>query len=222
VISGFTERWVLDAGFRGAADRYTAYGDLESFLEPEPMPLPAVPRALYVGALEPTKGVDVLLEAWRLVVEMVPGAELTVVGAGSQRDALARQTQLAGLEGVVHFEGPVSREEVQAAMDRSTTLVLPSRSEGLGRVILEASARGRPSIGTKTGGIVEVIDDGDTGTLVDIDDPQALGKAIVDLLSDPDRAARMGMAARVAVERRDPSERFEEGIRRLAELVQPR
>jgi glycosyltransferase involved in cell wall biosynthesis len=215
-VGSFTAALARDAGYGGDIDVYTAFGDMERFTGTPPLSEVDRPAALFVGALEPNKSVDVLLEAWRDVVEHVPGARLTLVGSGSQRDALQRRVELASLEGSVRFTGTVSRQEVRDLLDASRLLVLPSRSEGMGRVILEAFARGRPVVATRVGGIPELVEDGITGRLVPPEDPQALAKALVEMLQDVNPAAAMGRAARAAIEARDPSIGFEAGIERLA------
>ena len=171
-VGGFTAALARDAGYRGDIDVYAAFGDMERFTGPEPAPAVDRPHALFVGALEPYKSVDVLLEAWRDVVERVPGARLTVVGSGTQREALLRRARLATLEGSVKFTGTVPREEVRDLLDASRLLVLPSRSEGMGRVILEAFARGRPVVATRVGGVPELVEDGVTGRLVPLRIPR--------------------------------------------------
>jgi glycosyltransferase involved in cell wall biosynthesis len=215
-VGGFTAALAREAGFDGDLDVYTAYGDLDLFLTDPPADAPRRPDALFVGALEAPKSVDVLIEAWRDVRDRVPGARLTIVGAGSHESALRRQAALASLDGSVRFAGSVPRERVRGLLDASRVLVLPSRSEGLGRVILEAFARGRPVVASNVGGIPELVDDGVTGRLVPAEDPEALAKALAELLADPSLSTAMGAAARTRVETRDPSSGFEAGIERLA------
>ena len=89
---------------------------------------------------------------------------------------------------------------VAAALDAATTLVLPSRSEGMGRVLVEAFCRGRPAIASRVGGIVDLVRDGENGLLVPPQDPQALADALVRVLSDGALAARLAEGARAGVE----------------------
>jgi glycosyltransferase involved in cell wall biosynthesis len=118
-----------------------------------------------------------------------------LVGEGSQRAAL---TALARRRAVsVHLPGfSPSVGPVLAAAD---VVVLASRAEGLGVAALEAMAAGRPVIGTRVGGLAEVIDDGRTGVLVPPEDPQALADALATLCADAARRARFGAAAREQV-----------------------
>jgi glycosyltransferase involved in cell wall biosynthesis len=215
-VGGFTSELAREAGFDGDLDVYTAFGDLDLFLHDPPADVPDRPDALFVGALEAPKSVDVLIEAWREVRDRVPGARLTIVGSGSQEAALRRQAALASLDGCVRFEGAVPRERVRGFLDASRLLVLPSRSEGLGRVVLEAFARGRPVVASDVGGIPELVDDGVTGRLVPAEDPEALAKALGELLGDASLSSAMGTVARTRVEAREPSSGFDAGIERLA------
>ena len=98
--------------------------------------------------------------------------------------------------------------DVPAFLGRTGVFVLPSRSEGLGLVAVEAMAAGRPVVASCTGGLPEVVVDGETGLLVEPEDPVALARAIRMLLADPDRAARMGAAGRQRVRERFSAERM--------------
>src|SRR5205085_2806261 len=84
-VGDFTEALVDGAGYRGARDRYVAFSDYRGLLDADPVPLPDEPKALFVGALERYKGVDVLLEAWVVVQRRLPEARLTIAGTGSRR-----------------------------------------------------------------------------------------------------------------------------------------
>jgi glycosyltransferase involved in cell wall biosynthesis len=220
VIGAFTERLVRSAGYIGPVDTYTAFGGLDAFLKSPPAPLPDAPAALFVGALEPSKSVDVLLEAWRIVVSTVPGARLTIIGEGSHGSALRRQAELAGFTSSVRFLGTCSRSQVITELDRARVLALPSRSEGMGRVILEAFARARPVVATAVGGIPELVDDGVTGVLVPTEDSEALAKALIEMLDQaPARLQVMGKRALAAVVALDGDIAFEAGVARLARWV---
>jgi glycosyltransferase involved in cell wall biosynthesis len=187
VVSGYTERLVREIGLDPAGS-FPAFMDLDPFLAEPPAPFPARPQALFVGVLEPYKGIDVLAEAWRLAR---PGATLRIVGSGS------RASVVEGLG--VQWDRRLAPAEVARALDESTVLVLPSRSEGMGRVIVEAQCRGRPVIGSRVGGIPDLVRDGENGLLVEPEDPQALADALVRVLSDPELTARLGAEARAGV-----------------------
>ena len=94
----------------------------------------------------------------------------------------------------------VSTAEVARALDESSVLVLPSRSEGLGRVVVEAFCRGRAVVGSRVGGIPDLVTEGETGLLVPPGDARALAETLVRALTDGALAERLGAAARVAIE----------------------
>jgi glycosyltransferase involved in cell wall biosynthesis len=111
----------------------------------------------------------------------------------------------------------LTQAEVARAMDEATCLVLPSRSEGLGRVLVEAFMRERPAVAMGVGGIRDVVEDGVNGLLVSSDDE--LADALVRLLTDRPLAERLGAGARRSVERwlASPADY----AARMAELVRP-
>jgi colanic acid/amylovoran biosynthesis glycosyltransferase len=166
---------------------FPSYVDAQAFLERPPVPLPERPRAVFVGVLERYKAFDTLVEAWGLVAPQVPDAVLHVVGEGSLRELVPSNAD---------WSQRLSSEDVAAAMDDSWVFCLPSRSEGLPRVALEAACRGRAIVGGNRAGIPDVVEDGVNGLLVDPDDAQGLADALVRLLSDREYAVRLGAAAR--------------------------
>jgi glycosyltransferase involved in cell wall biosynthesis len=190
-ISTYTTGLVRAAGVEPAAT-FPAFMDLEPFLGPVE-PLPAEPSALFVGVLERYKDIDGLAEAWRLAVPRLPGVTLRIVGTGSRMHVL---------DGLVQSEWTpsVPNDEIAHLLDAATVLVLPSRSEGLGRIVVEALCRGRPVVATRVGGITDLVSDGENGLLVPPRDPSALADALVRVLSDPDLAARLAAGARPSVE----------------------
>ena len=175
----------------------------------------AVRRALFVGVLERYKAFDVLADAWRRVAREVPDAVLHVVGQGTL--APLAQRLVEELPRRVEWTPSLTAEEVAAALDASTLLVLPSRSEGMGRVVVEAAARGRAVVASRVGGIPDVVVDGETGLLVPPADAGALADALARVLSDAALAERLGASARIRVEPWLATP--EEYARRVHELV---
>ena len=215
VISGFTEELAREAGVRVPIDRYMTFTDGTSLLQVATLTPPREARVAYIGALEHVKGIDVLMEAWRAVRRRVPDATLVIAGDGDLRERVARDATGLGVE----LLGAVPHAQVSSVLDAARFLVVPSRSEGLGRVVWEAFARARPVIGSAVGGIPELVVEGVTGVLVPPGDTDALADAIVTALEDEAATAAMGDRARQAAERRDPGREFEEGIARLAAWV---
>jgi glycosyltransferase involved in cell wall biosynthesis len=218
-MSDFTEGLARESGFGGEVLRFSTFTDLELFITPPVVAPPNEPVALYVGALEPTKGVDVLIDAWPAVVRAVPTARLVVVGSGSRESGLRRRATDLDVAASVEFLGRRTPDEVARLLDESTLLVLPSRSEGMGNVVREAAARARPAVGSRTGGIPEQVDDGETGLLVAVEDQKALSTALADLLGDLERAATMGAAARERLLATDPIERYDAEVAALGRWV---
>jgi glycosyltransferase involved in cell wall biosynthesis len=156
--------------------------------------LPARPRAVFVGVLERYKAFDTLAEAWRCVAPQVPDAVLHIVGEGTLDDRV--EQLVADLPQQTEWSRRLAAEEVAAAMDASWLFCLPSRSEGLPRVALEAACRGRAIVGGNRAGIPDVVQHDVNGLLVDPDDPDELARALVRILSDRALAERYGAAAR--------------------------
>jgi glycosyltransferase involved in cell wall biosynthesis len=191
VVSAHTLRLVREAG-REPDAVFPAYIDLPAFLERPPLPLAEKPVALFVGVLEAYKNVDGLERAWPRVGELVPDARLHLVGDGTMDDVAERLVRDHG----ARWNRSLDAAGVAEAMDASRLLVLPSRAEGMGRVLVEAACRGRPLVGANRGGIPDIVEDGVNGLLVDPDDTEALAAALVRLLSDRAEAQRLGDAAR--------------------------
>lgn len=154
---------------------------------------------LFAGRLQPQKGVRVFLEALaRLKLDEMQ--EIVIIGDGPERAALESLAQRL-LPGRVQFTGYLEYGAIRDWYRRCVFAVVPSVwHEVLGLAILEPYAIGRPVIGSRMGGIPEVIEDGVTGLLVDPGDPAALADAIDRMLTRPADVARMGMAARVRAE----------------------
>jgi alpha-maltose-1-phosphate synthase len=179
---------------------------------------PDRPSVVFVGRITRQKGLTYLLRA----AEHLPtDAQLVLcAGAPDTPDILAEiQEAVSALQerrtGVVWLDRLLTHDELSAVLSAATTFVCPSVYEPLGIVNLEAMACGAPVVGTATGGIPEVVDDGVTGRLVPIEqtddgtgrplNPQRfvddLAATLREVLSDPDAARRMGAAGRSRVER---------------------
>lgn len=196
-ISSYTSELVRSYGVEPTAT-FPAYMDLDPFLAGEPRSLPDRPVALFVGVLERYKAVDVLADAWRRAAPLVPDAELRLVGRGTMTETVERL--VAESPQSTSWVPRLPTKEIASALDAATVLVLPSRSEGLGRVVIEAFCRGRGVIGSRVGGIPDLVEDDASGVLVPPGDADALAEALVRVLSSPALAARLGHAARAAAE----------------------
>ena len=195
-ITPFTSRLVRELGVEPAAS-FPTFVDLDRFVERDPVDPPDRPLALFVGVLEPYKNVDGLAEAWRLVAARLPDARLHLVGEGSLEGVVRMLLREHGDS--VSWTPRLDTAGVAAALDAATLLVLPSRSEGMGRVVIEAFCRARPVVGARVGGIPDLVEDGVDGLLVEPGSAQELADALVRLLGDLPLARRLGGAARERV-----------------------
>ncbi|WP_431282357.1 glycosyltransferase [Humitalea sp. 24SJ18S-53] len=155
-----------------------------------PAALPGQRRLLALGRLHRNKGFDVLIRA----LASVPAAHLSLAGEGPERDALTRLAAECGVADRVTFLG--WRQDTGALLAGADLLVVPSRHEPLGNVVLEGFSAGRPVIAAAAAGPRELIEDGRNGILVPLEDPGALAVAIAALLAESDRASALAAAGR--------------------------
>lgn len=183
---------------RGGIDP-TAYENAEAVDRPS-LGLPMDARiVLWVGRLDPVKGLDVLIDAFGGVARR-SSAHLLLVGDGAMRGELERQIARAGLTGRVQLLG--MRRDVPALLKAADAFVFPSRTEGWPNALLEAMASARPIVTTDVPGCRDLIEHERTGLLVPYCDTRALADAIERLLQDREAAAGWGAAAREEVTRR--------------------
>ena len=192
-LSGYTAKLVEEVRGSPPDAVFPTYTDLAVFTAHPVRPLPERPAALFVGVLERYKNIDGLCAAWREVARRIPAARLVVVGKGPMLEDVQRLA--AELPGRVEHVAELAPEGVARALDEASVLVLPSRHEGLGRVVIEAFARGRGVVASGAGGILDLVDDGVEGLLVDPEDTAGLADALVRALSERELASRLGAAA---------------------------
>jgi phosphatidylinositol alpha-1,6-mannosyltransferase len=164
------------------------------------------PWLLTVARLDYHKGIDTVIRALPAIRAAVPTIRYAVAGIGSRRSALEALARELGVEDAVRLLGFVGDEELPALYNAADVFVLASRRydllvEGFGIAIVEASASALPVIATRSGGIPEAVRDGETGVLVDPDNPAAVAAAAIRLLRDEALRRRMGAAGRSAVDR---------------------
>jgi glycosyltransferase involved in cell wall biosynthesis len=159
---------------------------------------PSAPLALCVGRFVPEKGHRHLLKAAARVERAKPGVHWILVGCGELEGELRAQARRLGLEAQVHFAG--WRDDVADVLALCDIVVLPSESEGFGRVLVEAMAMAKAVVAAAVGGVPEIVLDGETGILVPSAAPAPLADAVRSLLDDPARAARLGAAGRARAE----------------------
>jgi glycosyltransferase involved in cell wall biosynthesis len=150
-----------------------------------------------VARLVPIKAHEVFLAAAARISQELPSARFLIVGDGERRAELEALTISLGLAERVRFLG--WRRDMRSIYADLDVVALCSRNEGSPVAIIEAMAAGRPVVSTDVGGVGEVITDGESGFLVPAGDCEALSRAILLVLSEPERGRRMGNAARAAV-----------------------
>jgi glycosyltransferase involved in cell wall biosynthesis len=173
------------------------------------------PIACVVGRLTPWKGHRTLLRAWPEVTARVPDAHLLIVGEvafwdDSYADELRALADELGVSGSITWAG--FRDDVPDLLRLVDLLVLASKDEPFGRVVIEGMAAGLPVVATKSGGVPEIVVEGQTGLLVPPEQPLPMADAIAQMLADPSLAEAMGAAGRERAE-----ERFD--VRRVARQV---
>lgn len=144
------------------------------------------------------KGIDILLRA----LALIPGGfgRAIVVGDGPARHGLEQLSRELGLTDRVEFRG--ASRQVPELLAAARVFVLSSRYEGMPNALMEAMAQGLPAVATAVGGVAEIMIDGETGVIVPPEDPEALARAIASLLSDDERASRLGQAAKARIQER--------------------
>jgi glycosyltransferase involved in cell wall biosynthesis len=161
--------------------------------------LPA--SAFWIGSLaelHPTKGLDVLIRAFVLFAEQNAGAILVCVGGGEDQGRLTALAHMLHLEHRIFFTGHIrGGAELLCALD---IFVLPSYSEALGYVLLEAGQSSLPVIASNVGGIPEIVEDTQTGLLTPPGDPVALSTALKTLAADSEERNRLGTALHTRVQ----------------------
>ncbi|MDP8923315.1 MAG: glycosyltransferase family 4 protein [Chloroflexota bacterium] len=194
-----------DAGLPGERIERIYYGlDATPYRPDVPPPsrraAGARPTLGVLARLAPQKGHRVLFDALPSVVAAVPNVLARIVGHEelSTVEELRAYAVGRGIADSVSFEG--FRADVPELLADLDVFVLPSLWEGFGLVLLEAMAAGRPVVASAVGPIPEIVVNGETGLLVPPGDPDALARAVVRVLRDPDLAARLGRAGRARVE----------------------
>jgi glycosyltransferase involved in cell wall biosynthesis len=171
---------------------------------------PDVPLVGTVAILKSKKGYHVLVEAVPLILHAVPEAVFVFVGDGPQYHKVARIIRDRGLEGKVHLLG--LRRDIPNVLKSIDVFVLPTLEEALGTSFLEAMAMGKPVIGTRVGGVPEVVRDGVNGFLIKPNDPGELAAATIRILQDRDKARLMGVEGRKIVESEFSLQRMCQGM----------
>jgi colanic acid/amylovoran biosynthesis glycosyltransferase len=151
---------------------------------------------LFVGRLEPIKGLTVLLEAVQGLVKSGIDCRLDIVGDGPMKGVLSQMTNQMGLDGHVIFNSAVGHDEIMVHYERAHVLVISSFMEGIPVVLMEAMAKGLPVVATNVGGITELVENNSNGFVVPAGSPDKLFQALKLLADNQDCAIRMGIKGR--------------------------
>ena len=207
-VSDSVAERLLASGVPARKIRTIANGiDVQTFERARPLPVLNFNGSKVIGMvarLDFQKGFEYLLRAARELRDVFPTLKVVIVGEGPDRTAIENMIQRFGLQSNVILAGQHSdMPAIYAAMD---VFVLPSLNEGLPMTILEAMAASKPVIATRVGAIPKVIQDGETGLLVDPGDTDGLRSALARLLADSDLCCRLGAAGHDWVSRNYTSE----------------
>jgi glycosyltransferase involved in cell wall biosynthesis len=202
--------------------QFPTWTDIEVFLKAGAQERePDGQQVLYTGVLIPRKGVHHLINAVSRLAKDFSQASLVILGREDDRNYVAELKELVkrlDLDARIRFIGPMPQEDLANWMRRASVFVLPSVSEGLGRVVVEAMATGTPAIGSRVGGIPEMVQDGSTGFLVPPGDEAALAQRIRWVLEHPEETRVMGRRAQSFAERFFSTTTYVAGYREIFDV----
>jgi len=147
---------------------------------------------LFVGALEKVKNISSLLRAAKLVLVDCPRTLFVIIGSGPERVNLEKLGRELGISQNINFTGIVPYDQLPAYYASCDVVVLPSWSEGLARILMEASLAAKPIVATDVGGATDIVIDGETGYIVPVNDSRQLAERMKELLQNPQKASKMG------------------------------
>jgi len=197
--------WQKELKERYGLDSLISYNGIDlSDFEKLPKKKSTVPTILFIGGLEPRKGLEYLVQAMEHVVGEIPSARLIAVAKSGFRgtDEVAWFKVLADRLGIadhIEFHESVDSNKLLELYSDCDLLVLPSKTEGWGLALMEAMACAKPVIASRVGGVPELVRDGIDGLLLDAGDVKAIGAAITRLLNDQGLRTRMGKAGALRV-----------------------
>jgi len=147
---------------------------------------------LFVGSLDKVKNIPCLFRAAKLVLADCPRALFVIIGSGPEKESLEKLSRELGISQNVSFLGIIPYDELPAYCAACDVVVLPSWSEGLARILMEASLVAKPIVATDVGGAADIVVDGETGYLVPVNDDGQLAAKVKELLQNDRKAQQMG------------------------------
>lgn len=157
---------------------------------------------LFVGWVQPRKGIHIVTKAFEIVAGEIPEAKLVIFGDGEQayREMIEKELEKAGIAQKVDFRGKRPHEEVKDYMKRANVIVIAEQWQNMSPItMVEAMAGGKAVVAGKIGGIPEFIKDGKTGFLVEYNNPDAYSEKIISLIKNPELAETLGKEASQSV-----------------------
>lgn len=171
------------------------FNEIPGFLEKEKN------RVICVARLSWEKGLDYLIKAWNSVVFKIPDARLVIVGEGQKRKEIEEMINTYKLNENVLLMGNLPHTETLKEISKSEVFVCPSLAEGLGIVFIEAQSCRVPAIGTRVGGIPDVIIDKHNGILIEPKNSDEISRAIIELLENKDLREQIIKNAEISVKK---------------------
>jgi glycosyltransferase involved in cell wall biosynthesis len=219
-ISSFTEAKIKKITTKPCLTT-PVYLDLSLFFEESDPLLPPAngQQILYAGVLSFRKGVHILVQAFTQLAPRYLDATLLIIGEGQYREEIVRLIQVSGVEERIRLMPFVSQRELKRYIDSCAMVVLPSFSEGLGRILLEAMTCGRPVIVSAIDVVKELITDRWNGLLVKPGDAQALAEQIETLLKEPELAEKLVANGKQLVQEHHSEAAFVRGYKALMEMA---
>jgi glycosyltransferase involved in cell wall biosynthesis len=156
---------------------------------------------IFVGRLNPRKGAKELLEAASVVTKKIPSASFLIIGDGISRKWMEMEVQKKNIRRNFTFLGFLPHTKVVTFLNISRISIVPSRYEPFGLVTGEAMASGLPVVGTKVSGTKNLVMNGGTGYLVDVNDYKSLANRLIFLIQNPERASQMGDRGRKRIKK---------------------
>lgn len=181
---------------------------------------PDVPTVLFVGRIQPAKGTDVAVEAFRHIAKKIDGSRLVIVGAPSgpdgvgEFDALQKRAKSLNLSDRITFAEPVPHREMPDVYRASDVVMIPSRSESFGLVAAEAQASGLPVVAARVGGLSDVVGERSGGVLVDGWGSTEWSTAVIEILENEQRARELRRLGPLWAERYS----WETSVERIADI----
>ena len=208
-VSNYTKSLLEDIGVNSGKIR-VIYNGVYSSLLTDPVNIDSVEslRQKYgiektdriivtIARVLPRKGQDNVIRSIPKILEEVPGLKYLVVGEGKYKKDFEQLADDLGVADKVIFTGGVENSRINDYLDLSDIFIMPNRLwnnkvEGLPNAIIEASARGLPVIAGNHSGSVEAVVHGETGFLVEAEDPEKIGEALIELLTDKEKLESFG------------------------------